>query len=140
MNTLRYANGGSPLGRGASHFIPRMFLLLAGASPGCITKTETQGAENLWRGESPPVFYRGTSTQHDVLVALGPPSQVISLGEKTVFYYLLEQTRSHSEVLIVYNQTHRTIVYDRAIFFFDAQGRLTEFATSHERIPPDRGI
>ena len=104
------------------------------ASAGCISETTSQGVSNLWRGDSPPVFRLGSSTRHDVLTALGPPSQVISLGDQTVFYYLLEQARSQSAVLILYNQTQTNIVYDRAIFFFDAQGRLTEFATSNEKI------
>jgi hypothetical protein len=100
-----------------------------------MSKKSSQGVKNLWRAESPPVFERGKSTQHDVLKALGPPSQVISAGDQTLFYYLLEAKQSKSLVLILYNQTREQIVYDRAIFFFDAQGRLTEFATSDEKIP-----
>ena len=137
MTTSREAYVEKPARRRSSRLITSMLVLLACASPGCIRRTETQGVKNLWRGESPPVFQRGTSTEHDVLAGLGPPSQVINLGDQTVFYYLLEQTRAHSEVMIVYNQTHATVVYDRAIFFFDAQGRLTEFATSHESIAPE---
>ncbi|HEY2588889.1 MAG TPA: outer membrane protein assembly factor BamE [Tepidisphaeraceae bacterium] len=110
------------------------FWLCMTALAGCISETTSQGVANLWRGESPPVFRQGTSTQQDVLTALGPPSQVISLGNQTVFYYLLQQTRSQSAVLIVYNQIQTNIVYDRVIFFFDAKGRLTDFATSNEKI------
>lgn len=104
------------------------------ASAGCISETTSQGVANLWRSDSPPVFRQGSSTEHDVLAALGPPSQVIRLGDQTVFYYLLEQTRSQSAVLILYNETRTNIVYDRAIFFFDEKGRLTDFATSNEKI------
>jgi len=129
----RMSQGGQLAGRWPNLFA-LIVALLACVLPGCVTETKTQGVQNLWRGESAPVFRRGQSTQQDVLAALGPPSQLISLGDQTVFYYLLEQTRSHSEVLIAYNQTHAIVVYDRAVFFFDAKGRLTEFATSHERI------
>ena len=104
------------------------------AVAGCVSKTSSQGVANLWRGDSPPVFKVGSSTQNDVMTALGPPSQVIALGDQTVFYYLLEQTRSQTAIFIVYNETRTSIIYDRAIFFFDSKGRLTEFATSNEKI------
>jgi len=102
---------------------------------GCISKSSTQGVENLWRAEPAPVFERGKTTEHDVLSALGPPSQVITSGSRTVFYYLLESKRSRGAILIIYNQTVERITYDRAIFFFDAQGRLADFATSNEKVP-----
>jgi hypothetical protein len=102
---------------------------------GCISKSSTQGVENLWRADPPPVFERSKTTEHDVLSALGPPSQVINASDRTVFYYLLEAKRSRGAILIIYNQTVERITYDRAIFFFDAQGRLTDFATSNEKVP-----
>ena len=110
-----------------------LFLLLSTA--GCISKSSTQGVENLWRAEPAPVFESGKTTEHDVLSALGPPSQVITAGNRTVFYYLLEAKRSRGAILIIYNRTVERITYDRAIFFFDAQGRLTDFATSNEKVP-----
>jgi outer membrane protein assembly factor BamE (lipoprotein component of BamABCDE complex) len=108
------------------------------AAPGCIAKDATQGVRNLWRSETVATFEKGVSTQEDVLKALGPPSQLIALGDQTVFYYLLEMRRTRSAVLIVYNRTRTDIRYDRAIFFFDKEGRLTEFSTSHERAPPPK--
>ena len=104
------------------------------ALAGCVSKTSSQGVANLWRGDSPPVFKVGSSTQNDVMTALGPPSQVIALGDQSVFYYLLEQTRSQTAIFIVYNETRTNIIYDRAIFFFDSHGKLTQFATSNEKI------
>jgi hypothetical protein len=112
-----------------------LWLSLLIITAGCISKSSTQGVENLWRADPPPAFERGKSTEHDVLSALGPPSQVISAGNRTVFYYLLENKRSRGVILIIYNQTVERIVYDRAIFFFDAQGRLADFATSNEKVP-----
>jgi hypothetical protein len=102
---------------------------------GCVSKNSQQGVENRWRGENVPVFKIGETTEHAVLQALGPPSQLINLGNQTVFYYLQEQKRTRSLILIIYNQTGEKITYDRAIFFFDTQGRLSEFATSDEKIP-----
>ncbi len=102
---------------------------------GCVSKNSRQGVENRWRAEAAPVFKQGETTEHDVLVALGPPSQLINLGNKTVFYYLQEQKKGNSLILILYNQTREKITYDRAIFFFDQQGRLAEFSTSDEKNP-----
>jgi outer membrane protein assembly factor BamE (lipoprotein component of BamABCDE complex) len=110
-------------------------LLLALFDIGCVSKNSRQGVENTWRAETAPTFKQGQTTQHEVLSALGPPSQVINLGNQTVFYYLQEQKQVRSVVLILYNQTREKITYDRAIFFFDQQGHLTDFATSDEKIP-----
>jgi outer membrane protein assembly factor BamE (lipoprotein component of BamABCDE complex) len=110
-------------------------LLLPIFTAGCVIRSSTQGVKNLWRADSVPVFKQGRSTEHDVLAALGPPSQVISAGNRTIFYYLVEQKKSKGIRLLIYNQTVEKFVYDRAIFFFDAQGRLTDFATSNEKVP-----
>jgi outer membrane protein assembly factor BamE (lipoprotein component of BamABCDE complex) len=112
-----------------------LVLLLPFVMAGCVIRSSTQGVKNLWRAESVPVFERGKTTEHDVLSALGPPSQVISAGNQTLFYYLVEQKKSRGIRLLIYNQTVENIVYDRAIFFFDTQGRLTDFATSNEKVP-----
>jgi hypothetical protein len=107
-------------------------LLLVPGLAGCVSKRSEMGVENNWRGPSPPVFEKGRSTQSDVMRALGPPSQVIGLQEQTLFYYLREQSRSKAVYLVVYNQTRQRILYDRAIFFFNKQGVLADFAYSKE--------
>jgi outer membrane protein assembly factor BamE (lipoprotein component of BamABCDE complex) len=117
---------------------PLVFALLLSVPiiiSGCISRSSTQGVVNLWRADNAPVFVRGKSTEHDVLSFLGPPSQVISAGNRTVFYYLVEQKKTKGIRLLIYNQTNERFTYDRAIFFFDAQGRLTDFATSYETVP-----
>lgn len=117
---------------------PLAFTLLLSLSvvlAGCVIRSSTQGVKNLWRSDTAPAFERCKTTEHDVLAALGPPSQVISAGNRTLFYYLVEQKKSKGIRLLIYNQTVENIVYDRAIFFFDTQGRLTDFATSNEKVP-----
>lgn len=122
------------LTRRASFWLYAVSLSLILAS-GCVSKNSRQGVENRWRSESAPVFKQGETKEHDVLAALGPPSQLINLGNQTVFYYLQEQKQTRSLILILYNQTREKISYDRAIFFFDQQGRLSDFATSDEKNP-----
>jgi outer membrane protein assembly factor BamE (lipoprotein component of BamABCDE complex) len=113
-------------------------LLLAGiccfGAAGCLTKRNEMGVENKWRAEPQPSFEKGKSTQTDVMRSLGPPSQVIALHEQTLFYYLREQSRTSAMFFIVYNQMREQIVYDRAIFFFNQQGVLTDFAYSEEAV------
>lgn len=82
-----------------------------------------------------PAFEKGRTTQSDVMRALGPPSQVIGLQDQTIFYYLREQSRTKSVFLVIYNQTSQRITYDRAIFFFNKQSVLSDFAYSLEAIP-----
>jgi outer membrane protein assembly factor BamE (lipoprotein component of BamABCDE complex) len=106
-------------------------------STGCVSKTATQGVQNRWRGTEAPKFQPGSTTQQDVLTRLGPPSQLIQVGERTVFYYLRERMQERGAILLVYNRTVEDVTYDRAIFFFDDRGLLTESALSHEVIPTD---
>jgi hypothetical protein len=106
--------------------------------PGCMTKQNQMGVQNKWRDMSPPPFEKGKTTQSDVMRELGPPSQLIALHDQSIFYYLREQLRTKSLFLILYNQTRERISYDRAIFFFDKQGTLTQFAFSEESIPRDK--
>ncbi len=74
-------------------------------------------------------FTPGETSRQDVLAKLGPPSQVIALGDETVFYYLFEKSRGNGLILVVYNRFSVETNYDRAIFFFDEQDRLTDFST-----------
>jgi hypothetical protein len=93
------------------------------------------GVQNKWRGPALPAFEKGRSTQSDVMHVLGPPSQVIGLQDQTLFYYLREQNRTSAAILMIYNETREQITYDRAIFFFNKQGVLTDFSYSPESIP-----
>jgi hypothetical protein len=65
---------------------------------------------------------------------LGPPSQLIALSDQTVFYYLTEKTSGKGYIFIFWNQVNAKSEYDRAIFFFDSDGVLEEFAYSQEEV------
>jgi len=110
------------------------FLALALCASACVVSQDHKGVANTWRDEDLPAFVRGETTQADVLERLGPPSQLIDLGDQIVFYYLLEETNSRGAITLVYNTRTQRVRYDRAIFFFDDAGILTEFALSDEAV------
>ena len=101
---------------------------------GCASYGAVDGVDNLWREVSDDEFEKGVTTQADVLDQLGPPSQIINLQNQTVFYYLTEEMSGQGKIFIVWNQASAESKYDRAIFFFDTDGILQEFAYSKEEI------
>ena len=103
----------------------------------CASRQSEIGVKNLWRSSSPVHFEKGITTQSDVMKTLGPPSQVIGLRDQTIFYYLREQLKSKSLVLVIYNDTREQVTYDRAIFFFDTEGTLKDYAFSDEQLPTE---
>ena len=108
---------------------------------GCVNRQSQMGVENLWRTDPAPTFEIGSTTQSQVMDLLGPPSQVIALGDQTLFYYLREHQKFESFSVIVYAQSREQIRYDRAIFFFDPDGVLQDFALSEESIPrPEKQV
>lgn len=115
---------------------PIAAILLLGLCVACSRSDSTAGVENLWRASDFSV-QEGVTTQSDVLDALGPPSQVLNLGDRTAFYYLKEAFRSDRLLLIIYNKTKRTTAYDRAVFFFDAEGVLEKASLSKTALPQE---
>lgn len=119
-----------------TRFLPLLFVLLLGigASSSCVNVRSERGVENLWssdEGDNKASHWsKGKTTKSQILKDLGPPSQVLSLGDETVFYYLREQINGQGIVFIVYNNVKVHAEYDRAIFFFDKQGVLTDFSVS----------
>ena len=105
------------------------------AATGCANFKTERGVESRWRATDTPVFESGSTTQSDVMKALGPPSQIISLPGGSVFYYLREQGAGKGLILLIYNEVRFTAEYDRAIFFFDGKGLLTDYSYS-EFSPP----
>jgi outer membrane protein assembly factor BamE (lipoprotein component of BamABCDE complex) len=104
-------------------------LCVALAATGCAEISKKAGVENRWRDQN-IVLREGVTTQQQVLTQLGPPSQIIALPAKTVFYYLFEETKGRLLFLLLYNQANTDITYDRAIFFFNKDGILETYAFS----------
>ena len=95
----------------------------------CAQYENKRGVLDNWQGSMEKQFVRGETNRQQVLDRLGPPSQVVALGDETVMYYLFEQSDGSGLILIVYNQFRIDTRYDRAIFFFDESDTLRDFAT-----------
>ena len=74
------------------------------------------------------VRHREDTTRGEVLDLLGPPSQIITLGDETALYYLFERSAGNGLVLIVYNRMEVDTRYDRALLLFDNDDVLTDFS------------
>ena len=100
----------------------------------CANWSQETGVDNRWRGAEVPVWVTGETKAEDVMTELGPPSQIIALKDQVVYYYLKEQMSGSAYVLILYNNAKMKAEYDRAIFFFDDDGKLTRYAYSNETL------
>ncbi len=110
-----------------------LFLVLCVLS-GCSTWENRQGVSNKWRDESLPQIRIGEATQSDVARLLGPPSQIISMNDQLIFYYMLQKKKGKGAFFIIYNWAQINTIFDRAIFFFDQNGILTDYAYSLEKV------
>jgi len=95
---------------------------------GCVNYNRESGVENLWRDN--PKFVKGQTTASEVLAKLGPPSQVMNLGDKTIFYYMREEVSGEGIILLVYNNNKEVTSYDRAMFIFNTDNTLEDYAFS----------
>ena len=95
---------------------------------GCVRFKSKRGVEVSWQSTVVEGFQKGETTRADVLKTLGPPSQIISLQEETVLYYLYEKQEGEGVILILYNRIDIDTRYDRAVFFFDVNDVLTDFS------------
>lgn len=111
-------------------------MLLIGLT-GCARYGGDNGVENRWRASDAPIWTVGETSEQDIADAFGPPSQLIHLGDETVYYYLREHRSGSGLVLFVYNWGYQKLTYDRAIFFFNETGKLTKFSYSPEALPYD---
>ncbi len=96
---------------------------------GCAQYNNQRGVEADWRDAPPGKLLRGQTTRAEILDWLGPPSQVIALGDETVLYYLFERSAGVGLVLVLYNQFDVDTRYDRAIFFLDSNDVLSDYST-----------
>ncbi|WP_272699578.1 outer membrane protein assembly factor BamE [Desulfovibrio sp. Fe33] len=105
---------------------------------GCTNYNRQRGVENTWRKIDLSEIVPGKTSQMEIAKKLGPPSQIINLNHGTVFYYLAEQTRGGGAIFIIFNTLNEKTTYDRAVFFFDENGVLSEYSLSHEAIGDDQ--
>jgi outer membrane protein assembly factor BamE (lipoprotein component of BamABCDE complex) len=112
-------------------------LLCTSLLSGCVRYKSKRGVEVAWQAEVVEQLKVGVSTRGDVLDLLGPPSQVISLDDETVLYYLFEKAKGEGVILIVYNSIKINTRYDRAIFFFDENDVMTDFSTRIHKEEPE---
>lgn len=110
------------------------FVLIAAlvfpALQGCAALSSQRGTENLWRSADASQWKPGETTDKDILNVLGPPSQLISLNDEVVYYYMLEKTKKRTMIFFVYNTTKEAVTYDRAMFIFDKAGLLKKYSLS----------
>ena len=104
-------------------------------STGCANWDGYAGVDNRWRADDVPDWKPGETTAEDVAAFLGPPSQLIPLHDETVYYYMREGKDGRGLVLLVWNMASQVTEYDRAVFFFDANGILRNFSYSQEQLP-----
>ena len=95
----------------------------------CAQYESKRGVDVNWQESATAQLVNGKSTRKDVLTLLGPPSQVIALDGESAMYYLFEHSEGEGLILVLYNRMRIDTRYDRAIFFFDKNDVLTEFAT-----------
>ena len=95
---------------------------------GCAQFESERGVTVNWDSSALNSFTRGVSTRADVMDKLGPPSQLVSLGDETVLYYLNESASGRGVILVVYNRFEVDANYDRAVFIFDSDDKLTDFS------------
>ena len=108
----------------------------AALTASCAQFDSRRGVEVPAQAAAGLTFTKGETTRAEVLDRLGPPSQVIALDDETALYYLLEKTHGQGLLLLVFNRVDISARYDRAIFFFDARDRLTDYAIkTHEQEP-----
>ena len=107
-------------------------LLVAGLFAGCIRNTAERGVEPVWHELNADTFVPGVTTRSEVLQLLGAPSQLVSLQAGTALYYVMETTKGKGMILFLYNERTEHTTYDRAVFFFDADDLLSDFAVSEK--------
>ncbi|MDP7035450.1 MAG: hypothetical protein QF752_13255 [Planctomycetota bacterium] len=110
-------------------FITLFMLISVCALTACSGSGRRVGIPNRWR--SPDIqFTTNKTTEEDVLRILGPPSQIVAIHQRTVYFYVLEETSSLRLGLLIFAWSSFDVEYDRAIFFFDKNGRLEKYALS----------
>src|SRR5215471_3493548 len=92
--------------------IPVLIVLSSIIFFGCFQTTEEKGVLNQWRDNALPPIEKGKTTETQILELLGPPSQVMNLGDQVIFYYMMEKTEGKGGYLLIYNWNNKKVRYD----------------------------
>ncbi len=110
--------------------LKRLAVFAAILALGACAQYESQrGVDVTWDPSTLNQFQVGETTRQQILKTLGPPSQIIAMEKESALYYLYERSKGDGLILLVYNRFERNTTYDRAVFFFDEQDRLTDYAS-----------
>ncbi len=82
----------------------------------------------------------GVSTMDDVAAALGAPSRVVELGDRSAWLYEHQETRDAALWLLLFAMRGVDSQSDRVWAFFDEDGNLTHLAASFEADEADFGL
>lgn len=105
------------------------FMLAMTLLTSCAQYENQRGVDVTWQPEAITQFSKGSTSRREVMDRLGPPSQIIALGDETVLYYLYERSAGNGLILVVYNRFQVDTRYDRAVFFFDENDLLSDYAS-----------
>ncbi|MFK8041335.1 hypothetical protein [Congregibacter sp.] len=112
----------------ASYLPSLITVLLTAFLTACAQYDSERGVEVNWDQATLDGFQIGSTTRGQVMAELGPPSQLVSLGDETVLYYLNESSQGQGLILVVYNRFDITARYDRAVFIFDSHDVLADYS------------
>lgn len=105
-----------------------LVVLTALSLTACAQYGSERGVEVNWDQAALDGFQQGVTTRSEVMAELGPPSQLLSLGDETVLYYLNESSQGQGLILLVYNRFDMSARYDRAVFIFDENDLLSDYS------------
>ncbi|WOJ94619.1 hypothetical protein R0135_05500 [Congregibacter variabilis] len=94
----------------------------------CAQYDSERGVEVNWDKATLDSFQEGVTTRSQVMAELGPPSQLVSLGDESVLYYLNESSQGQGLILLLYNRFDMSARYDRAVFIFDEDDLLSDYS------------
>ena len=108
-------------------FVVGVVLLLA---PGCFISRSTVN-EPLRRPEVER-FVPGTTTASEVVAALGAPSEVVQLGNRTAYRYDFSVNKNAGFSIIILTFINTDLRSDRVWLFFDSKDVLTHFGSTFQ--------
>ena len=110
--------------------LPILALLLAVLAPGCFISRSTinEPMQRAALGGLVP----GQSTAKDVVAALGAPSEVVQLGNRSAYRYEFATTKTAGFSIIILTFVNDDACSDRIWFFFDSKDVLTHAGSTFQ--------